>query len=121
MVHGGSVRITPSWVPATTTIDIRWDDAGLTGARPTDKWWGDLALLAATLTNEGVWEWDKAAQRLELWVPNPADPMIRRFVAVLEGFAFPMAPGSVGSGHLVAGIVPAVGNPPLTWQGFPGG
>lgn len=119
MLHGGSAKIFPSWVPQSTVIDIRWDDTKLSGARPKDKWWGDLALLAGTFTNEGEWEWDAAAKELELWVPNPADPSVRRFVAVLHQFTFPMAVGATGSGELVPGIAPVLGSLALTWEGFP--
>lgn len=118
MIHGASVKIIPSWVPQTTTIDIRWDDAALSGPAPKDNWWGDLALLGGTFSKEGEWEWHAAAKELELWVPVPVVPGFRRLIATLRQFTFPVTTGMTGDGKLQPGLAPVTGDLILTWEAF---
>ncbi|MFI1307785.1 hypothetical protein [Streptomyces sioyaensis] len=117
-LHGGQVTVFPSWVAQKTVIDIRWDDAKLSESPPKDKWWGDLALLGRTGSNEGEWEWKAAEQRLGLWVPVPeGGDGYRRLIATLNQFTFPLANGMAGTGSLQPGLAPATGDLTLTWQG----
>jgi hypothetical protein len=117
MIQGGSIRISPSWAPIVTIIDIRWDTDDFLSAAPKGDWWGDLALLAGTGTNEGEWEWDAPSLKLRLWVPNPAEPGFRRLIATLDQFAFPIITGMTGTGKLSVGLVPATEPPPFDWEG----
>jgi hypothetical protein len=69
---GGSIRIIPEWSDNTVTIiDISWDPAVLSSDLPKGPWWGDLAKLARTGSNEGEWVWNAAVQQLLLSVPDP--------------------------------------------------
>ncbi len=119
MMHGGTVNIVPSWVPQTTQVDIRWDDSKLSDPRPKDNWWGPLAFLGRTFSNEGEWEWDAAAKTLFLWVPVPGAGY-SRLVAGLDQFTFPITDGMTGSGSLQPGLIP-VTTLILTWQAFTSG
>lgn len=116
MLHGASLKITPSWVSVTTIIDIQWDDDTLSADPPTGKWWGDLALLAGTGSNEGEWQWDFTAPSLELWVPVPGGA--RRLIAVLNQLNFPITTGMTGDGELAAGLTPTSEAVEFTWEGF---
>jgi hypothetical protein len=114
--RGGTITVFPSWVPQKIFIDIMWDDTKLSDPRPRDRWDGDLALLAATGSRQGEWEWEAAAQKLGLWVPVPGGEGHRRLVATLHQFTFPLMTGRTGPGKLMAGLAPVSGELTLTWE-----
>ncbi|MER6198380.1 hypothetical protein ABT234_13565 [Streptomyces sp. NPDC001586] len=119
MIHGGNVKIIPSWVPQTTIVDLQWDDTTLSDPRPKGAWWGEIAFLVQRAAgNQGEWEWEPAAGILELWVPDPDVPGYRHLVATLDQFTLPLAnPGTAGAGRLAPGLAPVVGDLTLDWQG----
>ena len=113
MLHGASIKISPQWIPESTIVDFQWDDDDPS----TGKWWGDLALLGGTGSNEGEWEWDPDTQELELWVPVPGSA--RRLIAVLKPFTVPATTGMTGDGSLAPTLnVPATGPLEFTWETF---
>jgi len=117
MLQGASIRITPSWLPVTTIIDIQWDTNNLVNPVPVGPWAGDFALLAGTGATTGEWEWQKATLELLLWVPRPnvaAAP--RKLIAGLQQFVLPAANGMTGTGTLQPGLVPAIQPPPFDWE-----
>jgi hypothetical protein len=115
MVQGETVYITPSWVNATTQFDIAWDTSTL-GLTPKGDWWGDLALLGRTGSNQGEWEWDQANHVLDLWVPVPNSVAgHRRLVATLYSADLPLKKGAKGNG-VVAISLPVVQSPPFSWE-----
>ena len=118
MLHGASLKIAPSWVSETVTLDIQWDDDALFGAEPKGKWWGNLAYLGGTGSNEGEWQWHSNIDSLDLWVWVPNSH--RRLVAELFDFSFPVSTGERGDGQLAAGLVPATEPQRFTWEGFAG-
>jgi len=115
VLHGASLKISPSWLPETTIIDIQWDDDALSAPEPVGKWWGQLAFLGGTGSDEGEWQWDAAVQELELWVPVPGSA--RRLIAA-RPFDFPVVTGMAGDGKLQPGLVPTTEAPTFTWEGF---
>ena len=118
MLHGASLKIQPTWVSETTTIDFQWDDDSLSKDAPIGKWWGDLAYLAGTGSNEGEWQWDSSTGELTLWVWVPGSH--RRLVATLNQFTIPVTTGMTGEGHLAAGLVPTTQPPDFSWEAFAG-
>src|SRR5690349_20014192 len=121
MDHGASVKIVPSWVPETTTIDIRWSDQALTASPDTSTWSGDLAQLAGAGILDGEWEWDPITSNLELWVLVVPGTTQWVLVAVLDEFPMPPVNGATGSGSLGPNLVPTTTLPPLTWEAFSSG
>jgi len=118
MIQGGSIRISPSWTQIVTVIDINWDTNDLLLLAPVGPWWGDLALLAGTGSNQGEWEWDVPVARLRLWVPIPNSvPGFRTLIATLNQFSFPVVTGMTGTGKLSIQLVPATASPPFDWEG----
>jgi hypothetical protein len=120
MDHGASVKIFPTWVPQTTTIDFRWSDEALTQNPPTGVWAGDLAQLGGVGTLDGEWEWDPIISQLILWVTFPPGSPRRVMVAALDEFPMPPINHTTGTGSLGPNLVPATTPPPLTWELFPG-
>ncbi len=119
MLHGASIRVSPNWTPGiTTTIDFEWDDTTLSDSRPTGRWFGDLALLGGTGSNEGEWEWDPMTQELELWVRLPGNLGARRLIAVLKPFPIPVTTGTTGTGKLSPGLAPTIEAPEFGWETF---
>ncbi|WP_404953569.1 hypothetical protein [Streptomyces sp. 147326] len=119
MLHGGNVKIIPSWVPQATILDFQWDDTNLSASQPTGPWWGELAFLVQrAASNQGEWQWEASARHLELWVPDPDVPGYRHLVATLDQFTLPLSnPPTSGTGKLAAGLAPVTGDLPLTWEG----
>ncbi|GGW96463.1 hypothetical protein GCM10010297_17930 [Streptomyces malachitofuscus] len=118
MIHGGNVKIIPSWVPQTMILDFSWDDTKLSDPRPQGPWWGGLAFLVSrAASNEGEWDWEPSAQHLELWVPDADVPGYRHLVATLDQFTLPLTnPASTGPGKLAPGLAPVAGVLSLTWE-----
>jgi hypothetical protein len=116
MLHGASVKIFPSWVEETTTIDVEWDDSSLSDNPPVGRWAGDLALLAGTGSRDGEWEWDANLQLLLLWVPVPGSA--RRLIAGLDNFSFPPFTGMTGNGKLQPGLAPTPSPLTFDWESF---
>jgi hypothetical protein len=116
---GGSIRITPSWVPDPMTIDIEWDPASLSAAEVWGKWWGELAQLGGTGSNEGEWRWRSAQQELTLTVLVPEGGH-HRHLAYLQQFQLPVTNGMTGSGNLQSSLTPTTTAPTFTWEGFAG-
>ena len=116
MEQGASIRISPSWVSGVIILDLQWDTNLLVGPEPRGKWFGDLAFLAGTGRNEGEWQWIVSQSQLELWVPLPQDPTVRRLVATLDSFVLPATGGAAGTGKLQPGLAPATGDLTFDWQ-----
>lgn len=121
MLEGGNIRITPSWVPQPTILDIQWDPARLSDAIPTGKFWGDLAYLGGTGSNEGQWEWRRGADEAVVLftpvvIPGNANGY-RRMVASLDGMSMPPRRGASGMGRIFYGISAVIpGTPDLTFR-----
>jgi hypothetical protein len=118
VLHGGVVKIHPTWVPQTVNIDFGWDDSNLGSPRPKGRWWSELAFLTPRAASmEGEWEWDASAQHLELWVPDRDVPGFRHLAATLDQFTIPLtAAGASGPGKLAPGLAPVTGPLDLSWE-----
>lgn len=116
MSTGGTIRITPSWIPTMLFIDIAWDPLVLLTPEPRGPWGGQLALLGGTGDpNNGEWRWILLQQQLELWVPVPNSDGHSQLIAMLDQFVMPPISGATGSGRLVAGLTPTASPPPFDW------
>lgn len=117
MLQGATLRLTPNWIVDTLFVDIVWDTTALSNLLPQGPWWGRLALLAGTGSNEDQWDWDRSAGRLLLWVQvMPQFPAARRLVGVLDQFTFPPVNGAKGTGS-PAGFLPPTTQPlAFNWQ-----
>jgi hypothetical protein len=117
MLIGGTVRITPSWIPGTLFVDIQWDPIVLLTPDPRGPWGGQLALLGGTGdANNGEWRWTLSQQQLELWVPVPNSGGHSRLIATLDQFIMPPISGATGTGRLAAGLTPTDSPPPFGWD-----
>jgi hypothetical protein len=118
MLEGASVRISPSWLPGDVVIcDISWDTDDLdTMAVPQGQWNSTLALLGGFGTSIGQWDWYRDTLVLELWVPNPLDPLIRHLIASLDGFTMPARNGDAGSGTLQPNLAPTTATLDFGWE-----
>jgi hypothetical protein len=118
MQHGATLKLSPGWVSQTTNIDIQWDDAALSNALPTGKWWGELALLGGAGANEGEWEWDPVYKMLGLTVMVRVSPSLisRHLLAILEPFTFPITTGMTGNGRVVFLVAPTTQTLTFTWE-----
>jgi hypothetical protein len=117
MDSGASIRISPSWVPGTTIVDIRWDTKAVASdPRPEGPWFGEFALLGGTGEQSGVWEWDRTLLELELCVVLPTNPPVRHIVGTLSDFEMPALNGTAGQGSLTPGIAPVAGLLNFDWK-----
>lgn len=117
MQQGATIRITPSWIPTLTFVDISWDtdDVDLS-ILPQGPYTSDLALLGGFGTRDGQWDWYRDERMLELWVPKPSEPSYRHLVATLNQLDFPIRTGDSGTGFLAPGIAPVKGVPEFSWE-----
>ncbi len=118
MRRGGQIDIIPSWTPQTAQIEIEWEDSGISGPQPTDKWFGTMAFIGGAISQEGVWEWDPAAKTLRLWVLVPGGEGHRHLIATLQQFTLPLTSGMTGTGTLAPTLgLPVLGELTLSWRG----